>query len=241
MARFHRRYRLPRRTRICLRAALCVIVLLFGYLFFDSRLEPVFRTYAAYMAKSIAVRRLNDAVGQTLKNDPVSCDELMTYQKNDDGEIIAVQANAVKINTLKYEITRGVLNNLNELPGKKFTVPLGNVMGGAAFTGRGPALTLCFSPVEDVDSSVSSKFTSAGINQTKEDIYLTVKADVTAMLSGSGTTVHVKNDFLIAESVVVGTVPSQYFDMNGSSGSSAGSAYLYGNTGSSAASSAHKK
>lgn len=232
MPQFRRRYRLPRRLRSWIRVLCVLSAVLLLYLLFDFQVTPVFRTYAAYTARSIAVRKINDAVGQVLKTDNVGYDTLMNYQKNDDGQIIAVQANSTQINTLKYEITREVLDALNNLPNKDISIPLGSIIGGAVFSGRGPNIALRFSPVEDVDSSISSKFSAAGINQTKQDIYLSVRADMTAVLSGSQVTVHVQNDFLVAESVIVGTVPGEYFNMDGSGGSSqaANDAFTFGNT-----------
>lgn len=238
MPRFKRKYHMSRKGRFCLRLLGVLLAILLVYLLFNWKVAPVFCTYAAYTARSIAVRKINDAVGQVLKTDPISYDTLMHYQKNDDGQIIAVQANSTQINTLKYEITRSALDALNDLPSKDVAIPLGNIFGGPIFSGRGPNIALRFSPVEDVDSSVSSKFSAAGINQTKQDIFLTVRADMTVMLSNNQTTVHVQNDFLIAESIIVGTVPGQYFDMtdSGNSKEAANNAFTYGSYGNMSAS-----
>lgn len=233
MPRFKRKYRLPRKYRFWVRMILVLAVLIIAYTILNLRIAPVFRTYAVYSARSIAVRKLNDAVGQVLKTDNVTYDKLMQYQKNADGTIIAVQANSTQINALKYEITRSALDALNALPTKDISVPLGNVFGGSLFAGHGPNLPLRFSPLEDVDSSITSKFSEAGINQTKQDIYLTVRADMTVMLSGQQATVHLQNDFLVAESILVGTVPGQYFNVTGSGSSSeaANNAFTYGSYG----------
>lgn len=222
---------MSRKRRFCLRVLGALLAVLLVYLLLNWRIAPVFRTYAAYAARSITVRKINDAVGQVLKTDNISYDTLMNYQKNNEGQIIAVQANSIQINTLKYEITRSVLDALSNLPSNDLAIPLGNVFGGPIFSGRGPNITLRFSPVEDVDSSISSKFSEAGINQTKQDIFLTVRADMTVMLSDNQTTVHVQNDFLVAESIIVGTVPGQYFDVTdaGNSKEAANNALTYGN------------
>ncbi|MFT9078619.1 sporulation protein YunB [Ethanoligenens sp.] len=240
MPQFKRKYHMSRKRRFWLRIFCVLLALLLGYLVLNWKVGPVFRSYAAYSARSIAVRKINDAVGQVLKTNNVSYDTLMHYQKNENGEIIAVQADSTQINILKYEITRSALDALNNLPNSDIAIPIGNIFGGPLFSGRGPNVILRFSPVEDVDSSITSKFSAAGINQTKQDIYLTVHADMTVMLSDSQTTVHVQNEFMVAESILVGTVPGQYFNVPGSGGSgdAANNAFTYGSYGNTASSAA---
>ncbi len=238
MPRFKRKYRMSRRQRLWMRVICALLVVLLAYILFNWKITPVFSTYAAYAARSVAVRKINDAVGQVLKADSVRYDTLMIYQKNDAGQIVAVQANTTQINALKYEITGQALDALNALPESTINIPLGNIMGGPLFSGRGPNVPLRFSPVEDVDCDITSKFSAAGINQTKQDIYLTVHADMTAMLSNSEATIHVQNVFMIGESVIVGTVPGQYFNVTGSNSSVNGAenAFAFGSYNSSASS-----
>lgn len=238
MPRFKRKYKMSRRQRFIVRMVCALLVVLLAYTLFNWKIMPAFSTYATYAARSIAVRRINDAVGQVLKADPVSYNTLMIYQKNNDGQIVAVQANTPQINALKYEIIRQASDALNALPESTINIPLGNVMGGPLFSGRGPNIPLRFSPTEDVDCDITSKFSAAGINQTKQDIYLTVRADMTAMLSDSEATIHVQNVFMVGESVIVGTVPGQYFNVTGSGSSINGAdAFAFGSYNSSTSSS----
>ena len=55
-----------------------------------------------------------------------------------------------------------------------------------------------------------SAFTSAGINQTKHQIILTVDVSVSVLLPGFRTATKVSNSFIVAETVIVGTVPDTY-------------------------------
>ena len=53
-------------------------------------------------------------------------------------------------------------------------------------------------------------FTSAGINQPKHQIILTVDVSVSVLLPGFRTATKVSNSFIVAETVIVGTVPATY-------------------------------
>jgi len=74
----------------------------------------------------------------------------------------------------------------------------------------GPEIKLRVSPIGSVSSSFSSEFETAGINQTIHRIYLNINANVGVVLplytKKFNTTQHV----LIAESIIVGSVPEVY-------------------------------
>ena len=53
-------------------------------------------------------------------------------------------------------------------------------------------------------------FTSAGINQTKHQIYLVVDVYVSILLPGFSTTTKFSNTYSVAETVIVGSVPDNY-------------------------------
>ena len=59
----------------------------------------------------------------------------------------------------------------------------------------------------NVSADFNSSFESAGINQTKHQIYLDVKTSVYSFLPGFRTTTDVETNILVAETVIVGAVP----------------------------------
>ena len=60
------------------------------------------------------------------------------------------------------------------------------------------------------EANFSSKFVSAGINQTKHQIILTVDVYVSILLPGFTTATKVSNSFIVAETVIIGSVPESY-------------------------------
>lgn len=56
-----------------------------------------------------------------------------------------------------------------------------------------------------------SRFTSAGINQTKQEIYIEVISTVDIIMSGKKRQVSISNNVPVVETVVVGSVPDAYF------------------------------
>lgn len=232
MRHFKRKRRLPRRRRFLARLILAAGLCLAVVIFINVQVTPVFRAYASADGHTLAVRALNDAVGKVLDQSGSSADQLMEYDKDASGQIVAVRANTAQINALKRQVIDEALSRLSALRDSDIHVPLGTVFGGALFAGQGPPVRLRFSPTGSVDAKVSSAFTSAGINQTRQTITLTASFDIFVVLMGRQVSVHVQNDYLVADSVIVGTVPGTYFDSSSTSGSSAaGYAYSSGSTG----------
>jgi sporulation protein YunB len=216
-----------KKRSIYFRLLILLLLLLMIYIIFDIKLLPVLKVASEVRAKNIAITTINNAVGQVLKEDDISYDKLMSFEKDSTGHITAVKADTLQMNLLKYDITNEVVNDLNNLKGSELAIPLGTVVGGQLFTGRGPRISVKFSPVGNVNSVINNSFTSAGINQTRQQIMLNVSTDITIMMSSYIVTTHVESNFCIAESIIVGTVPNTYF--NGID-QAAQNAYLYGSS-----------
>ncbi len=65
-----------------------------------------------------------------------------------------------------------------------------------------------------VVTDLKSEFTSAGINQTKHQILMTVKGYQVLMAPGINTTVEVETTVAVAETVIVGQVPEFMADLS---------------------------
>lgn len=205
------RYRVRRKKN---RAALMCI--LFGtitvlcYSVFDIALMPVLRTAAVNKAKIVAIYTINDAVGKVLREDGISYDKLMSVEKDSAGTVTAVSANTVEINMLKYDITSEVIKELNNIQGSELAIPFGTVLGGPLFTGRGPMINIRIQPIGSVNSNVVNDFTSAGINQTRQQIMLDIRADITLMIANYNVSTSVESNISVADIVIVGGVPGSY-------------------------------
>lgn len=230
-----------RKRRVIL--ILCVCIILGIYMLFNIVLMPVMKTAAVNKAKIVAVNTINNAVGTVLRQDNISYEKLISFDKDENGYITAVESDTMQINLLKYDITREVVKELGEVGKSEIGIPLGTIVGGQMFTGRGPLIRIRFQPVGNVNSEITSTFSSAGINQTRQQILLDVKADITVMTSSYMVSTDVTSNFIIADSVIVGNVPNSFVvvDGSGSSDDTANKIFTYGQAGKSASSSASSR
>lgn len=88
-------------------------------------------------------------------------------------------------------------------------------MGSKLLAGMGPKVAVKFLDTGTVETTVRSEFKSAGINQTIHRIYLDVTCNVSVLTPYRTTDTSIKNEIMIAENVIVGTVPSTYYNLEG--------------------------
>jgi len=81
--------------------------------------------------------------------------------------------------------------------------------------GRGPDIPIKMSTVGNVETDLVSQFSEAGINQTLHRIYLNVSCKVTILTPFNSIEENITNQVLIAEAVILGDVPSTYYNLNG--------------------------
>lgn len=210
-----------KKHRAAFRLIAAGLILLGLYILFNIELMPSLKAAATYRARTAAINTINSAVGTVLKRDGTSYEKLMTIDRDTSGDITSVEADSMQINLLKYDITNEVLkqlNNMNET--SDIGIPLGTVFGGPLLAGRGPFVHIKVYPTGTVNSEITSTFSSAGINQTRQQIELYVKADLAVMISAYNVGTQVSTNFTIADSVIVGSVPNSYTVVDGESDTS---------------------
>jgi len=201
--RRRRRSSMPARGKLTL---LTIALLVFIFVF-NGQIRPVIASITANEAKIKSVNTINDAVITELNRDNISYDDLITVERGSDGNVLAITTNMVKMNELKAKIISNIQNKLNNDTYSTVWVPIGTFVGGDFFHGKGPKIALKASLSGNVTAEFNSTLTSAGINQTKHQIYLDVSTSIYSFLPGFDTTTEVKTNVLVAETVIVGSVP----------------------------------
>ena len=206
-ARKKRKISKKRKVATALLSVLLVCVLLFFY--FQRNATRVLIAISEATMRSSTTVAVNDAVYYTL-SDEMRYDDLVTVERNETGEIVAVSANALKINKIARDTASISQSNLKNLSLNGIPIPLGALTGIEALAGLGPRIPFRIIPVSSVSCDFFSTFESVGINQTKHSIYLNVIADISIVMPSRTENFAVTTDMLVGEFVIVGTVPDTY-------------------------------
>lgn len=162
-------------------------------------------------------RIVTQAVNETIDNGEIKYDNLISFEKDNEGKITAVKTNMPEFNRLQSKILNMVLERISEVSTKDLSIPVGSLTGVNLLAGRGPLVKVRMQSVGSSTAYLENQFVSAGINQTKHQILLDVDVSVAILLPGFNTATQVSNSFTVAETVIVGTVPGTYTYFSNSS------------------------
>ena len=161
---------------------------------------------------------VSEAVYGAIETGELQYDSLVSLEKDNEGQITAVHSNMAAFNHLQAEILSTVLERVDEVDADDLSIPIGSLTGSAILAGRGPAIHVRMESVGSSQANFHNEFTSAGINQTKHQIVLTVDVSASILLPGFHTATEVSNSFIVAETVIVGAVPENYTSFTTESG-----------------------
>lgn len=175
-----------------------------------SHLKPVLTSLATARVSNTVNAIVTAAVNDTVYSGGVDYDSLISFEKDVEGRITAVKSNMAECNRLQSAIIEEVLEKLSEVSTRELSVPVGTLLGSPFLSGRGPLIRVRMQSVGSSSAHFENAFTSAGINQTKHQIYLVVDVYVSILLPGFSTTTKLSNTYAVAETVIVGSVPETY-------------------------------
>lgn len=198
-------------ARLLVTAAV-LLTLLLGWWYLDGNLTRVILSLADARARSLAVQVLNEAVEETLATG-VKYDQLMLVSTGEDGNVRLIQANTAEMNRLASHVTLLAQQKLEQLEQQAISVPLGSALGLPILAGAGPRLQVQILPVGAVMPRFDTEFQTAGINQTRHKIFLTLRATVNLIIPTGSQVVEVVSTIPIAESIIVGEVPESFVDV----------------------------
>lgn len=208
-----RRRTQQRKLKLRVKLILLLVLMIVLTVFLDTQLRPVIQSMAQYRAKNMATQIMNQAVYEVLDQKSDLFDNILTIQKNQEGNITAVEANTSAINRIQADLSNSIVNSFLDMVGREenvIDIPLGTLLGIQLFSGRGPEIQMKIVPNGAVKTVTESKFISAGINQTLHQIVVNVEATVTAIIPGYTTSVVVPANYILAETLIVGSVPNAY-------------------------------
>ena len=189
---------------------LCGIILMAATILVVFRLRPLLSQVAVSNTGDAVTKMINDSVTEIMSREHIGYDDLVSLKKDSSGDVTALVTNISKINSLQAEISNRVLEKLYENEAQLIEIPLGNVIGGILFSGRGPDIPVKVVSLSSVYTKFRDNFDAAGINQTRHQIMLDIDVELDILLPGITETVAVYDEIVIAETIVVGEVPGAY-------------------------------
>lgn len=143
-------------------------------------------------------------------------EDLCTIERDEDGNIKMIKTNVNPLNEIIFNIALNIQKKLDEQEGNNNAyIRLGTLTGSKILSGRGPKIGFKISNMGNVKTDLKSEFVASGINQTLHRIYLEVTCKVVILTPFNTLEEEIQNKVLLAECVIIGNVPSTYYNLNG--------------------------
>lgn len=202
--------RLTGRQRAVIWLTLLVLALLAAAVSLLWHLKPVMTSMATARVSNLVNRIVSAAVNEAVENGDIDYQNFVIFEKDETGHITALRSNVAEVNRMQGQITDEILHRLSEVATSELEIPLGTLTGSALLAGRGPSLFVRMQAVGSASAAFRNRFTAAGINQTRHQIFLDVDVYMSILLPGMKTSTKVSNEIAVAETVIVGGVPDTY-------------------------------
>ena len=174
---------------------------------------PIFDTLCENEAKSIATIISNEQATNVMREH--SYDELFTIEKDTNGNVTIIKSNVVPINEIISDVANKIQIELDNKGREDIEIALGSFTGFKLLAGRGPGIKIRISTIGNVETDLRSEFIAQGINQTLHRVYLEVKCNVSILTPFDNIESQITNQVLLIENVIVGNIPSTYYNLEG--------------------------
>ncbi len=208
--------RWPRRKRTSpafRRVVLCVLILMLTALAgsFSVTLRRMVTDYAISAARDEVVTKVNAIVQDVMAAPEFAGTPLVDLERDANGAVTAVTANAAAINSLAAEVLSRAVQ-ATEQEAIRIQIPVMNLLGSALFMNHGPSVGVDVTMLSSSTACFRSELSSAGINQTRHQIFLELDVQLSFLMPWRGMETGMQTEILVSETVIVGQVPGSYMN-----------------------------
>ena len=176
-------------------------------------MNPIFEQVSTYEAKKLTTFIANEQTTNVMKN--YNYDSMFSIEKDTEGKVSMIQMNMYKVNMITSDIAYYIQEQMKSPENTSISIPMGNFLGVNLFSGYGPNIKMRVVMLGNVETDLKSEFLAKGINQTLHRVYLQIDCNVQILSSYKKFEEKIQNQFLIAENVILGEIPSTYYSLEG--------------------------
>lgn len=207
-----RRHRAPwsRRQKRCCVLLVCLVLVAGIMLRLDCKLRPAILEIALSDLETVVNNTIDQVCIQDAVDGEITYSKLVQLQYDQNGKLQGLTTDMATLNVLRADMTRAIGQALGKVEEHPIQVPLGTAWGTALFSDLGPNIPVQVLSLESIAGYFESSFASAGINQTRHQIQMVLTVQVVLLLPGGTYDRTFTNKITVAESILMGDVPSHY-------------------------------
>ena len=192
-----------------------LILSVVAFILFRYQYRSTIGGLAQTQVKNATSDLINDAIDEQIKTGNVQYDRIVFFEKDLNGRITALKTNMSEVNRLKTDILNIINDDVLALDSSDLGIPIGSFVLPEFLAGKGPAIPVHILSIRNSEASFSSDFKEAGINQVMHQIHMDVSVDVAVLVLGKTDYFTISSQVVIAETVIVGSVPETLLQTGG--------------------------
>ncbi len=204
-------YASENRKFFALSTLICILIAI--SLAINFSLRPVIFEFASQIGKQNLSSAINSSVYEAIDKNKYDYDSFVKLRYNEKGSVTSVEYDYSTINKLKLECNQILLDKLKSLGNTKLKIPFGSLIGDLNASGRGPNIKIKVTQSSVPEINIFSTFESVGINQTKHEIRLVIRAYGQIYLPPKKSEFSFTQEFVLAQTIIVGDIPLGYVDL----------------------------
>ena len=190
-----------------------LIIAIFTCTYTIQSIEPILNTICKSEAKAIATKISNIRATEVMSN--YSYSDIVKISRDSQQNIKCVELDIIKVNEIVSDVALKIQEDLDDIGSQELGIAMGTFTGSKLLSGRGPKIYYRIISIGDVETDYRSEFKQAGINQTQHRVYLQVDCNVAILTPFNTIEEKISNQVVLAENVIVGNIPSTYYNFNG--------------------------
>ena len=180
------------------------------FLLLRLRVTPLMRQLVITQAENTMSSLVNRIVNDQIAAGQIDYDRLVYLEKDAQGRVTALKTNIGEMNRMKTEMLAAMDEGVEDISVEEMGIPIGNFFLPELFSGKGFRLPVRILSVSTSDAAFENCFSEAGINQTLHQIRMNIVVNLSVLTPTGTVRTQVLTDVVVAETVIVGSVPSQY-------------------------------
>ncbi len=184
-----------------------------GYIYFFV-FQPTLVKLGTAHATRMGELAVHEAVKEVFGENQFLNSRLVSLETSEDGQISAVIPDVGAMNRLKSALSVTVTEKLNQMDDTTVSIPAGTLSGIDFLANFGPRFQIGMFPYGKALVDIESRFSDAGINQTRHQMLLTVDLEISLLLPDThSVNAAIRTTVPMSETVVVGSVPNSYTNL----------------------------
>ncbi|RED75412.1 sporulation protein YunB [Cohnella phaseoli] len=193
---------------------LLIFAVIQGMIFLDRELRQPMMFLAKVKVNQLAADAINAAIKAEFARAAES-DKMILWRTTDEGKITGFELDykqQMAITAKTIEVVERTLKQHEDVPER---IPIGHALNSPLISSIGPSVAVNFHPASVVKAEVGLQQTEAGINMLLVEVYVRIRTEVAVVIPFDREPEIVETKIPLSYALVVGEVPSYYYDGSG--------------------------